>query len=122
LFIQVTWDGTDEPIRHTVSELGADVLPLPLLVLAAELQPAAARMAVAAATARAVLLGRTAGPPSGTRRGACAGIGYGTEVGGRVCPVRSGLLLLAVADRAGRDPYAGVDADAVKLIGNFPIR
>jgi len=61
-FIQVTWDGTDDPMRQTVSWLGAaeeDVVP-PLPELVAELQPAAASAAAAQAAA-AVILSRTAG-------------------------------------------------------------
>ena len=77
-FIQVTSDGTDEPIRHTVSTLGTfeDAVPLLLeLALAAGaeleleleleldvelLQPAIASAAAAQAAA-AVILSRTAG-------------------------------------------------------------
>ena len=61
-FIQVTWDGTDDPMHQTVSSLGADeedAVPL-LLELEPELQPAMASAAAAQATA-AVILCRTAG-------------------------------------------------------------
>jgi hypothetical protein len=59
-FIQVTWDGTDEPMRQTVSWLGADdddEVPV-LLELDPELQPAIAS-AAAAQAATAVILCRT---------------------------------------------------------------
>ena len=70
-FIQVTWDGVDAPMRHTVSELGADDADvLPPAELVPELQPAAAASVAATATAaRAVLLGRTTGPPLDPARG-----------------------------------------------------
>jgi hypothetical protein len=62
-FIQVTSDGTDEPMRQTVSWLGADpddvVVPV-LLELDPELQPAIAS-AAAAQAATAAILCRTAG-------------------------------------------------------------
>jgi len=78
LFIQVTWDGTEPPIRQTVSVDGADapVLPEALLLdvpFAAllelpELQPAMASAAAAAlATAPSaadLFLSPTAGTPS----------------------------------------------------------
>src|SRR5215472_9059323 len=60
-FIQVTWDGTDAPMRHTVSWLGTaeDEVP-PLLELDPELQPAMASAAAAHALAvAAVILCRT---------------------------------------------------------------
>jgi hypothetical protein len=69
LFIHVTWDDTEPPIRHTVSCAGADdeddwdpVVDEPL-----ELQPAMARAAAApiAAMAAGVFLSLTAGSPSG---------------------------------------------------------
>jgi hypothetical protein len=62
-FIQVTWDGTDAPIRQTTSLLGTaaeppDELPLP------EPQPAAAPASMAAApNATAGLVNFTAGSP-----------------------------------------------------------
>jgi hypothetical protein len=78
LFIQVTWAGTEPPIRHTVSVDGADdVLPFEVLLdapLAAllpellELQPAMASAAAvtpaAAPSAADLLLSPTAGTPS----------------------------------------------------------
>jgi hypothetical protein len=60
-FIQVTWDGTDAPMRHTVSWLGTaeDEVP-PLLELDPELQPAMTSAAAAHALAvAAVILCRT---------------------------------------------------------------
>jgi hypothetical protein len=76
LFIQVTWDGTEPPIRQTVSVDGADgddddvlpdVPPGALLELP-ELQPAMASAAAAApATAPSaadLFLSPTAGTPS----------------------------------------------------------
>jgi hypothetical protein len=79
LFIQVTWDGTEPPIRHTVSVDGADdvllldvllldapVAALPLVLL--ELQPAMASAAAAtpaaAPNAADLFLSPTAGTPS----------------------------------------------------------
>src|SRR3984957_20799626 len=80
LFIQVTWEGTDPPIRHTVSVAGPDaagldallaVLPVAadgLLLALPELQPAIASAAAAAlATAPSaadLFLSPTAGTPS----------------------------------------------------------
>jgi hypothetical protein len=62
-FIQVTSDGTDAPMRQTVSSLGTavveDEVPL-LLEFDPELQPAMASAAAAQAAA-AVILCRTAG-------------------------------------------------------------
>jgi hypothetical protein len=74
-FIQVTWVGTEPPIRQTVSVDGADdVLLLDVLVLAAlplellELQPAmasaVAAMPAAAPSAADLFLSPTAGTPS----------------------------------------------------------
>jgi hypothetical protein len=79
LFIQVTWAGTEPPIRHTVSVDGADdvlllevllldapVAALPLVLL--ELQPAMASAAAAtpaaAPNAADLFLSPTAGTPS----------------------------------------------------------
>jgi hypothetical protein len=71
LFIQVTWDGTEPPIRQTVSVAGADELPeVPVAALLElpELQPAMASAAAAApATAPSaadLFLSPTAGTPS----------------------------------------------------------
>src|SRR5262245_47107064 len=76
LFIQVTWDGTEPPMRQTVSVDGADdVLPeaLPVEPVAAllelpELQPAMASAAAAtpatAPSAADLFLSPTAGTPS----------------------------------------------------------
>jgi hypothetical protein len=79
LFIQVTWVGTDAPIRQTVSVAGADdVLLLEVLLLDApvaallpellELQPAMASAAAvtpaAAPSAADLFLSPTAGTPS----------------------------------------------------------
>jgi len=68
-FIQVTWDGTEAPIRHTVSCAGADDVdddpPADELLL--ELQPAIASAAAVpnATSAAGVFLSPTAGTPSG---------------------------------------------------------
>jgi hypothetical protein len=75
LFIQVTWAGTEPPIRQTVSVAGADdELLLDVLLLAAlplellELQPAMASAAAvtpaAAPSAADLFLSPTAGTPS----------------------------------------------------------
>jgi hypothetical protein len=78
LFIQVTWAGTEPPIRHTVSVDGADDVLLEVLVLDApvaalplvllELQPAMASAAAAtpaaAPNAADLFLSPTAGTPS----------------------------------------------------------
>ncbi|MGH3298107.1 MAG: hypothetical protein ACRDP7_40580 [Trebonia sp.] len=79
LFIQVTWDGTEPPIRQTVSVDGADDVdeddddvlpdvPLGALLELPELQPAMASAAAAApATAPSaadLFLSPTAGTPS----------------------------------------------------------
>src|SRR6201995_4599864 len=74
-FIQVTWDGTEPPIRQTVSVDGADAdddelldVPLAVLLELPELQPAMASAAAAApATAPSaadLFLSPTAGTPS----------------------------------------------------------
>ena len=70
-FIQVTWDGTDAPIRQTVSCAGADDEddddePPPDDELL-ELQPAIASAAAVpnATSAAGVFLSPTAGTPSG---------------------------------------------------------
>jgi hypothetical protein len=79
-FIQVTWDGTEPPIRHTVSVDGADALPdvlealleappvAELLFELLELQPAitsaAAVTPAAAPSAADLFLSPTAGTPS----------------------------------------------------------
>jgi hypothetical protein len=80
-FIQVTWDGTEPPMRQTVSVEGADDVLLPAVLLAVlpvaadelllelpELQPAIASVAAAApATAPSaadLFLSPTAGTPS----------------------------------------------------------
>jgi hypothetical protein len=78
-FIQVTWDGTEPPIRQTVSVDGADAtvppdadalpdVPLAALLELPELQPAMASAAAAApATAPSaadLFLSPTAGTPS----------------------------------------------------------
>jgi hypothetical protein len=75
-FIQVTWDGTEPPIRQTVSVDGADDddddvlpdVPLGALLELPELQPAMASAAAAApATAPSaadLFLSPTAGTPS----------------------------------------------------------
>jgi hypothetical protein len=70
-FIQVTWEGTEPPIRQTVSVEGADELPdvlVAALLELPELQPAMARAAAAApATAPSaadLFLSPTAGTPS----------------------------------------------------------
>src|SRR5579875_1934471 len=64
LFIQVTWDGTEPPIRQTVSCAGAagDV-PAPGELLEPELQPAIASAAAAheATSAAGIFLSPTAG-------------------------------------------------------------
>jgi hypothetical protein len=68
-FIQVTWDGTEAPIRHTVSCDGAadvdDDPPADELLL--ELQPAIASAAAVpnATSAAGIFLSPTAGTPSG---------------------------------------------------------
>jgi hypothetical protein len=68
-FIQVTWDGTEAPIRHTVSCDGADDVdddpPADELLL--ELQPAIASAAAVpnATSAAGIFLSPTAGTPSG---------------------------------------------------------
>ena len=75
LFIQVTWAGTEPPMRQTVSVAGADdVLLFEVLLLAAlplellELQPAmasaVAAMPAAAPSAADLFLSPTAGTPS----------------------------------------------------------
>jgi hypothetical protein len=81
LFIQVTWDVTDPPIRQTVSVAGADAEPLvalPGVLLAVlpaladevelELQPAIASVAAATPAAAPstadLFLSPTAGTPS----------------------------------------------------------
>jgi hypothetical protein len=76
LFIQVTCAGVEEPIRHTVSCVGAageDVDPADDEPL--ELQPAMARAAAAtdAAIAAGVFLSLTAGSPSGGPGGSWEG-------------------------------------------------
>jgi hypothetical protein len=61
-FIHLTWGAVDDPMRHTVSSLGAfvdDEAPPPL-EFDPELQPAMAS-AAAAQAAKAVILCRTAG-------------------------------------------------------------
>jgi hypothetical protein len=73
-FIQLTWDGTEPPIRQTVSVDGADDddelldVPLAALLELPELQPAMASAAAAApATAPSaadLFLSPTAGTPS----------------------------------------------------------
>jgi hypothetical protein len=74
-FIQVTWDGTEPPIRQTVSVAGADAdddelldVPLAAVLELPELQPAMASAAAAAlATAPSaadLFLSPTAGTPS----------------------------------------------------------
>jgi hypothetical protein len=73
-FIQVVWDGTEPPIRQTVSVDGADAdevlpdVPLGALLELPELQPAMASAAAAApATAPSaadLFLSPTAGTPS----------------------------------------------------------
>ena len=74
-FIQVTWDGTEPPIRHTVRVDGADALldaapvaALLAVLLVLELQPAMASAAAAAPAAAAIaadlFLSPTAGTPS----------------------------------------------------------
>src|ERR1700749_1494717 len=74
-FIQVTWDGTEPPIRQTVSVDGADAdddelldVPLAAVLELPELQPAMASAAAAApATAPSaadLFLSPTAGTPS----------------------------------------------------------
>jgi hypothetical protein len=106
LFIQVTWDGTEPPIRHTVSTDGTgpdavaddvgdvDAAAVVLLLLEAlELQPviasAAAATPAAAPSTADLFLSPTAGTPSA-----------------RVNTLRSNLLCDL----------------AKKLTGNFPIR
>jgi hypothetical protein len=89
LFIQVTWDGTEPPIRQTVSVAGADAEPLvePLAVLVAvlldeveppELQPAIASAAAATPAAAPstadLFLSPTAGTPS-ARVNFCGSVG-----------------------------------------------
>jgi hypothetical protein len=93
-FIQVTWDGTEAPIRQTVSVLGAEaagaevevvgVVEPVVLVLLPELQPAIASAAAASAAAAVILF-------------------------------RTGVLL---ARRGVRVPDVCLGE---KLIGNFPI-
>jgi hypothetical protein len=62
-FIQVTWDGTDAPIRQTTSLLGTAEEPDDGLLLP-EPQPAAAPASMAAApNAAADLVNLTAGSP-----------------------------------------------------------
>jgi hypothetical protein len=83
-FIQVTWDGTDPPIRQTVSVDGADdddvlpVVPFAALLELPELQPAMASAAAAAlATAPSaadLFLSPTAGTPS-ARVNFCGSVG-----------------------------------------------
>jgi hypothetical protein len=65
-FIQVTWEGTDAPMRHTVSLAGADAEADDAGVLL-EPQPAAAApaSATAAQIAAADLVGFTVRSPSG---------------------------------------------------------
>jgi hypothetical protein len=68
VFIQVTWEATEPPIRHTVSDAGADDEDVDgTLDELLELQPAMARAAAApnAAIAAGVLLSPIAGSPSG---------------------------------------------------------
>jgi hypothetical protein len=71
LFIQVTWDGTEPPIRHTVSCVGtdddADDDPPADELLLVLLQPAIASAAAAptATSAAGIFLSPTAGTPSG---------------------------------------------------------
>jgi hypothetical protein len=75
-FIQVTWDGTEPPIRQTVSCAGADDEdddddpPADELLL--ELQPAIASAAAVpnATSAAGVFLSPTAGTPSGVMNSA----------------------------------------------------
>jgi hypothetical protein len=65
-FIQVTSDGTDAPIRHTVSCAGAEEEEVvPVVDEPLELQPAIASAAAApsAASAAGVFLSPTAGTP-----------------------------------------------------------
>jgi hypothetical protein len=70
LFIQVTWEATEPPIRQTVSVDGADEFPVvpDALLEPPELQPAMASAAAAApATAPSaadLFLSPTAGTPS----------------------------------------------------------
>ena len=70
MFIQVTWDGTEPPIRHTVSCVGADDAdddpPADELLLVL-LQPAIASAAAVpnATSAAGIFLSPTAGTPSG---------------------------------------------------------
>jgi len=67
-FIQETCAGVEEPIRHTVSCVGADDEDVdPVVDEPLELQPAMARAAAApsAAIAAGVFLSLTAGSPSG---------------------------------------------------------
>jgi hypothetical protein len=66
-FIQVTSEGTDAPIRHTVSCAGAEEEEVvPVVDEPLELQPAIASAAAApnAASAAGVFLSPTAGTPS----------------------------------------------------------
>ncbi len=126
-FIQVTCDGTDEPIRHTTSLAGAaeefDEPPL-------EPQPAAApASAMAAPIAAADLVSFTARSPFPASRGRTSS--GRTPPAGPVC-VLSAFRLLADGVRLERQPracvvswlrrgdrYVGL---AQKLTGNFPIR
>jgi hypothetical protein len=86
LFIQVTWDATEPPIRQTVSDAGPDALlaaepvaALPVepplaavLLLELELQPAMASAAAATPAAAPIaadlFLSPTAGTPSASAR------------------------------------------------------
>jgi hypothetical protein len=71
-FIHETWDGTEPPIRQTVSCAGAADEDVPALdeLLEPELQPAIARVVAApsAAITAGVFLSLTAGSPSGVIR------------------------------------------------------
>jgi hypothetical protein len=97
LFIQVTWDGTEPPIRHTVSEAGPEALleaplvaalpvapPVAALLeveLELELQPAMASAAAATPAAAPItadlFLSPTAGTPSASAGLRTSGLNFG---------------------------------------------
>ena len=99
-FIQVTWDGTEAPMRQTVRLAGAadddpeDELELP--EPAPEPQPAAASVTAAPSA--------TAPSPAGLAKDL------------------RGLTAGSPSPRGGRCRDRGDTAVAKKLIGNFPIR
>jgi hypothetical protein len=93
LFIQLTWDGTEPPIRQTVRVAGAfalldalleaplDAPPVAAVLLVLELQPAMAIAAAAtpatAPSAADLFLSPTAGTPSASARCVLLGLNLG---------------------------------------------